>query len=354
MKSYRALVLLLFLAAPVVATEVLGGLHQTAAAPQLLQAAGTDTATPAAGGSPTSTPIVVSGGGTTIPPIDISAIENQLLQDELSLLSKPPLSTSLPLLKLPPISGSVARLEARIVGLLRKVRRSHLSAGAKNGLINRLSALTDGLGSALDVQDQIDSLRAEAQLLLQSNLDSQVAIDGLSAQIQVNLDKLRVSVESTATADVTASVGSIAVTVTAGADTIQAQLGAQTNRLLVTVVTDIDLLHIATLHATANVDTSRLNVKLTALIKQLGLDLSLLITNLKVTVHADISASLQAMASLTASLAIEVQGLKADLMTNTTTKLGNITSILSKLIGQLNGTLSSTSQALNVIAGQVG
>jgi hypothetical protein len=254
---------------------------------------------------------------------------------------------------LPPIKGSVATLEASVISLLGRVQSSSLSAGTKSTLLDELQNLNLRLGPALDLQDRISTLRSDENTLLQARVDAQAAVDKLSAQVQLNLDKLRVAVQTTVGADAVASASSLTVTVNGSADTIQAQLGAQVNRLVVNVLTDIDVLHIATLHATANVDTSRLNVNLFALVKKLTLDLNLLLTDLKVTVHADVSATIMAEASLTASLAAEIDGLRANLTANVDTKLSGLDGLLTTLINTLNSTLATATSSLQGIQSQV-
>lgn len=311
-------------------------------------------AAPQATAAPTATATASTGGGSGLP-VDTSGFDTSLLQDETTLLQGaiPDLSTAVPLSTLPPIKGSVAALETGVISLLGRVQSSSLPTATKNTLLGELQNLNLRLGPALDVQDQIDTLRSDENVLLQARVDAEAAVDKLSAQVQLNLDKLRVDVQTTVGADVVASVSSLTVTVNGSADTIQAQLGAQVNRLLVNVMTDIDVLHIATLHATANVDTSRLNVNLSALVKKLTLDLNLLLTDLKVTVHADVSATITAEASLTASLAAEVDGLKANLATNVDAKLGGLDGLLTTLIGTLNGALAAASSSLQGIQSQV-
>lgn len=313
----------------------------------------------AAMAAPTAAPTAApgdTGGNTTTPPGgDTSGSGGSLLQDETSLLSDPipDLTSGIPMSNVPPITGSVAGLETSIVGLLGRVQASSLSPAARGTVTDALQTLIGGLGPTLDLQDRVDGLRGQENALLQARLDGQAAIDKIDAQIQVSLDRLRVDVESTVNANVTASVGSISVTVTGGADLIQAQLGAKVNRLLVNVVTDIDVLHIATLHATANVDTARLNVNLFAQVKRLRLDLGLLLRALKVTVRADVAAALTAEASLTASLAAEVDGLKADLAANIDTKVGGLDTLLTSLIRTLNGELGATARTLQGLQAQV-
>lgn len=243
-------------------------------------------------------------------------LDSSLLQDETTLLQSgvPGLNGKVPLSTLPPIKGSVAALETQTIGLLGRVQASSsLSGATKSALIGQLRNLTLQLGPALDEQDRIETLRAQENVLLQAHADAQASVSKLAARLQVSLNNLRVGVQTAVAANVVAAVGSLTVTVSGSADTVQAQLGAKVNRLLVNVLVDLDVLHIATLNAVANVDTARLNVNLFALVKKLRLDLNLLLTNLKVTIKADVSAAIAAEASLTVSLAAEIDGLKADL-----------------------------------------
>lgn len=318
------------------------------AAPALAAATVVPTAVAGATGAISDTTSGAGGTGT-------AGFDSTLLQDEQTLLSNPipDLTSGVPLSKVPPVTGSVAGLETTIAGLLGRLQTSSLSPSARDSVTGQLQNLNARLAPALDLQDKIDSLRGQENALLQARLDGQAAIDKINAQIQINLDSLRVNVESTVNADVTASVGTISITVSGGADTIQAQLGAQVNRLLVNVITDIDVLHIATLHATANVDTARLNVTLFAQVKKLRLDLRLLLTNLKVHVRADVAAAITAEASLTISLAAEVDGLKADLAANIDTKISGLDALLTTLINTLNGDIASASSALQGIRTQV-
>lgn len=324
------------------------------------------TATPAAGASVTvsSTPTPAPSATSVTAPSNLQnlgpstvdpSFSSSLQDDESSLLqsSIPTLSTSLPLSDLPTVNGSVASLSQKVITLLSRVEASSLSASRKATLVNQLENVASGLVPALAQQDQIATLRGDANTLLQSEADAQAAISGLSAQIQLNLNKLRVDVQAAVSANVVASVQSLSVTVSGGADTIQANLGAKVNRLLVNVVLDLDVLHIATLHATANVDTSRLTVTLSALVRKLTLDLGLLLTNLQVGVKADASAGISAEASLTVSLAAEVDGVKADLATNVDTKIGGLDALLTGLIGNLNGVLASTTTTLHQIQSQI-
>lgn len=311
--------------------------------------------TPAATASPgaAATPGSGDSGASTLP-IDPGESSASLLQDETTFLqSVPNLSSAVPLSTLPPIKGSVATLESGVISLLGRVQSSSLPTATKSTLLDELQNLNLRLGPALDLQDRIGTLRSDENTLLQARVDAQAAVDKLSAQVQINLDKLRVGVQTTVGADVVASASSLTVTVNGSADTIQAQLGAQVNRLVVNVLTDIDVLHIATLHATADVDTSRLNVNLFALVKKLTLDLNLLLTDLKVTVHADVSATVMAEASLTASLAAEIDGLRVNLTANVDTKLSGLDGLLTTLIDSLNSTLAAATSSLQGIQSQV-
>lgn len=326
------------------------------------------TGTPAAGqrgGSPTAIASGTSTPGahasptpTTIPDLTsgiAGGLSDSLLDDEMQLLQNgaPGLSSTVPLSNLPPIKGSVAALETQVIGLLSRVQSSSLSTATKNSLISRLLTLNLQLGPALNTVDQIQNLRAQENVLLQARVDAQASIDKLVAQIHIHLDKLRLGLQATVGADVTASVGSLQITVNGSANTIQAQLGANVNRLLVTVIADVDLLQIATLHATANVDTARLSVNLTALVKNLKLNLSLLLTKLSAHIQADVAAALTAEAQLTASLAAEVDGLQADLATNVDAKLGGLDALLASLITSLNATLTDATSTLQSIQSQV-
>lgn len=284
-------------------------------------------------------------------------LDSSLLQDETTLLQSdvPGLNGKVPLSTLPPIKGSVAALETQTIGLLGRVQASSsLSGATKSALIGQLRNLTLQLGPALDEQDRIETLRAQENVLLQAHADAQASVSKLAARLQVSLNNLRVGVQTAVAANVVAAVGSLTVTVSGSADTVQAQLGAKVNRLLVNVLVDLDVLHIATLNAVANVDTARLNVNLFALVKKLRLDLNLLLTNLKVTIKADVSAAIAAEASLTVSLAAEIDGLKADLRTNVDTQLGGLDGLLTSQINALNGTLASVSTTLQGLQGQVG
>jgi len=336
---------------PVVLSAGLGAHAATpsrAVAAALAVAAATAVPTAVTGGANGTTPPDTGGTGT-------AGIDSTLLQDEQTLLTNPipDLTSGVPLSKVPPITGSVAGLETTIAGLLSRLQTSSLSPSARDSVTGQLQNLNARLAPALDLQDKIDSLRGQENALLQARLDGQAAIDKINARIQVSLDKLRVDVEATVNADVTASVRGISITVSGGADTIQAQLGAQVNRLLVNVITDIDVLHIATLHATANVDTARLNVTLFAQVKKLRLDLRLLLTNLKVHVRADVAAAITAEASLTLSLATEVDGLKADLAANIDAKISGLDALLTGLINTLNGDIAAATGALQSIRAQV-
>ncbi len=313
------------------------------------------TVSPAQSASPVPSAIATTvastatGGSGGLPP------DPTLLADENSLLSAPlpNLLGDVPLSSLPPITGSVAGLESRVLSLTSGVLRSNLSGADKSALLARLSSISVQLGDAVAGEDRVNALRDDENALLQAQVDSQVGVDRLVAQVQVTLDALRASVEANVTSDVVASVGSISITVNGSADTISATLGARTDRLLVNVIADLDVLHVATLHARANVDTTRLNVTLNALVRRLKLDLSLLLTNLRVNVHADVSAAVAAEASLTLSLSAEVDGLKAELAADTQSKLGGLDGILRPLIGSINGTLASAASDLAAIARHV-
>ncbi len=312
----------------------------------------TGTASPAASRTPaaitTTVPSTTMGGDSVLPDTTLLADENAVLGSPL-----PTLLGALPLSTLPPITGTVAGLETRVLTLTGRVLQSSLSATQKSTLLAQLSTIDTRLQGALASEDRVSGLRDDENALIQAQVDSQAGIDTLAAQIQVNLSDLRANVESTVSSDVVASVGSISITVNGSTDTISATLGAQADRLLVNVIADLDVLHVATLHATANVDTTHLNVTLDALVRKLTLDLNLLLTDLRVSVHADVSAAVSAEASLTVSLAAEVDGLKAALAADTQTKLSGLDNILSPLIDSINGTLASASSDLTAIAAQV-
>jgi len=309
----------------------------------------TPSVSPAPSAIATTVASTATGGGGDLPP------DPTLLADENSLLSAPlpNLLGDVPLSALPPITGSVAGLEARALSLTGRVLSSNLSGADKSALLARLSSIGVQLGDAVASEDRVSALRDDENALLRTQVDSQVGIDRLVAQVQVTLDALRAAVEANVTSDVVASVGSISITVNGSAETISATLGARTDRLLVNVIADLDVLHVATLHATANVDTTRLNVTLNALVRRLKLDLTLLLTNLRVSVHADVSAAVAAEASLTLSLSAEVDGLKADLAADTQTKLAGLDGILRPLIGSINGTLAGAASDLAAIARHV-
>lgn len=312
----------------------------------------TGTSSPAASRTPaaitTTVPSTTTGGDSLPPDATLLADENAILGSPL-----PTLLGALPLSTLPPITGTVAGLETRILTLTGRVLQSSLSATQKSTLLAQLSTIDTRLQGALASEDRVNGLRDDENALIQAQVDGQAGIDKLAAQIQVNLSDLRANVESTVSSDVVASVGSISITVNGSTDTISATLGAQTDRLLVNVIADLDVLHVATLHATTNVDTTRLNVTLDALVRKLTLDLNLLLTDLRVSVHADVSAAVSAEASLTVSLAAEVDGLKAALAADTQTKLSGLDTILGPLIESINGTLSGASSDLTAIAAQV-
>lgn len=313
-------------------------------------------ASPSAAATPTPVPTASGGApGDTTTPVDTSGNDPSLMQDETALLQSglPASSTTVPLSTLPPVKGSVAALATQVIGLLSRVQASSLPTATKNTLLTELQNLIMSLGPALDTQDQVDTLKSDENVLLQARVDGEAAIDKLTAQLRLNLDKLRVDLQTTVDAVVVASVKSLTVTVSGGADTIQAQLGARVNRLLVNLLTDIDVLHIATLHATANVDTARLDVTLSALVKKLTLDLHLLVANLRVAVKADVAATVTAEAALTASLAAEIDGLRAGLAANVDAKLGGLDALLTTLINSLNSTLASTTSSLQRIQARV-
>jgi len=312
----------------------------------------TGTSSPAASRTPaaitTTVPSTTTGGDSLPPDATLLADENAILGSPL-----PTLLGALPLSTLPPITGTVAGLETRILTLTGRVLRSSLSATQKSTLLAQLSTIDTRLQGALASEDRVNGLRDDENALIQAQVDGQAGIDKLATQIQVNLSDLRANVESTVSSDIVASVGSISITVNGSTDTISATLGAQTDRLLVNVIADLDVLHVATLHATTNVDTTRLNVTLDVLVRKLTLDLNLLLTDLRVSVHADVSAAVSAEASLTVSLAAEVDGLKAALAADTQTKLSGLDNILGPLIESINGTLSGASSDLTAIAAQV-
>ena len=225
-------------------------------------------------------------------------------------------------------------------------RRAAFSIADPHTELDRLGAQLEG---AEGLQRQLDNQNAALDVLLQAKVDVMAAIDRISADLQINLDQLQLNLDANANANVDASVGGITLTVKARTEQIKADLDANADRLLVDIKADVNLIKIVTLHTTAHVDAQRLAVSLHALVTKLRLDLSAVLTDLRVLARASVKAALAVEARLRVNITAQVNGVRAQVLAGIDGRIHLQLSSIAALAGLLNGILASISNQLFAI-----